>query len=259
MNAASKLTLVLIAAILGFGLVACGEDDDSGSTATDTASQGPAQNGKGDDGGGQDGTTTADAGGEDDSDSGDGAGSGPSGDSGQGGSGSGGRSDDFVPKPHDDSGGGSTQYRVKGGDNSVQEFGAEAEDAEREAAARAVHNFLDARAQEAWEAACTYLATEVRESLEEFAVKAQEAAAKQGKAEQFDDTSCASILGRLTNRAALPELREEAAQADVGSLRVEGDRAFVIYTGLRGTVIAIPVAKEDDGWKVAALGGTPLS
>ncbi len=251
MSAGSKLSIALVVAFLAFGLVACGDDDDSGSTSTDAASQ--AQNGKSGDDGGQTGTTTADDEGGREPGSGDG-GSDDSGDGSGGGS-----SKDFVPRQHDDSGGGSTQYRVKGGDNSVQEFGAEGDDAERDAAARALHNFLDARAQEAWETACSYLSTEVRESLETFAVKAQEAAAEQGKAEQFDDTSCASILGRLTNRAALPELRQEAAQVDVGSLRVEGERAFLIYTGLDGTVIAIPVTNENGSWKVASLAGTPLN
>ena len=250
MNAGSKLSIALAAALLAFGLVACGGDDDSGSTATDAALQDRVQEEKGDDDGSQAGATTTGAREEGNSGSG--------GDAGDGGS-SEGSSDDFVPRQHDDSGGGATQYRVKGGDNSVQEFGAEAEDTERDAAARALHNFLDARAEEAWEAACSYLSTEVRESLESFAAKAQEAAAKQGKAEQVGDTSCASILGRLTNRAALPELRKEAAQADVGSLRIEGDRAFLIYTGLSGTVIAIPVVNEDGSWKVAGLAGTPLS
>jgi hypothetical protein len=258
MSAGSKLSIAFVAVLLAFGLAACGSDDESGSTATDAVSQDRAQSGKGDDDGGQAGTTTADD--EGGREPGSGGASGGSDDSGDDdGSAGGGSSDDFVPREHDDSGGGSTQYRVKGGDNSVQEFGAEADDAERDAAARALHNFLDARAQEAWETACSYLSAEVRESLESFAVKAQEAAAKQGKAEQFENTSCASILGRLTNRAALPELRKEAAQADVGSLRIEGERAFVIYTGLSGTVLAIPVVTEDGSWKVAGLAGTPLN
>jgi hypothetical protein len=99
----------------------------------------------------------------------------------------------------------------------------------------------------------------VRESLEGFAVKAREAAAEQGKAEQFGDTSCGSILGKLTNHAALPELRREAAQADVRSLRIEGDQAFVLYTGLNGTVLAVPMKNEDGSWKVASIAGTPLN
>jgi hypothetical protein len=246
MSAGSKLAVVLAAALLAIGLVACGDDDGSGSTTTEAVSGDGSRAEQGDDDGS--GATPAKDGG-----------AGETSDDGGSADGDDGGSDDFVPESHDDSGGGSAQYRVKGGDNSVQEFGAEAEDAERDAAAAALHNFLDARAQEAWESACSYLSAEVRESLESFAAKAQEAAAQQGKAEQFDGTSCGSILGKVTNRAAMPELRREAAQADVGSLREEGDRAFLIYTGLGGTVIAIPVTQESGSWKVAALGGTPLN
>lgn len=259
MSAGSKLLIALVAAFLAFGLVACGGDDESGSTGADGASQDQAQNGTSGEADRQAGTTTEGEDGGREPGSGGGSGSDDSGDGGSGGSDGAEGSDDFVPRQHDDSGGGSGQYTVKGGDNSVQEFGTEADDAERNAAARALHNFLDARGQEAWEAACSYLSTEVRESLEMFAAKAQEAAAKAGKAEQFEATGCASILGRLTNRAALPELRKEAEQADVGSLRIEGDQAFVIYTGISGTVLAMPVANESGSWKVASLAGTPLS
>jgi hypothetical protein len=51
----------------------------------------------------------------------------------------------------------------------------------------------------------------------------------------------------------------QAAQADVGSLRIEGDRAFVIYRGVHGTVFAISMQREGGAWEVASLSGTPLS
>jgi hypothetical protein len=246
MSARRKLSIALVGALLAIVSAACGGDDSS-PTTTEAASQDRSQTQAGGD------TSSTDKAGKGDEKGKSGGGDGQSSDS------SGASSDSFVPKQHNDSGGGSTQYRVKGGDNSVQEFGAEADTSERDAAATAVHNFLDARAAEAWESACSFLSAEVRESLESFAVEAQEAAAKQGKAEQLDATTCASILGRITNRAALPALRREAAQADVGSLRIEGDRAFVIYRGLGDTIIAIPVTNEDGSWKVAGLAGTPLN
>jgi hypothetical protein len=252
MSAGNKLSIALAAALLALGPAACG-DDDSDSGTTGPAAQERSQGDRGE--GSQAGTRPGS--GERGSNDGK-AGSGGSAGSGDGGAEDEG-SEDFVPRQHDDSGGGAAQYKVKGGDNSVQEFGSEAPGPERDAAATAVHNFLDARAQEAWEAACSYLASDVRSSLEEFAAKANEAATKQGKEAQLGDTSCAGILAKLTNRAALPELRKEAAQADVGSLRVEGDRAFVVYTGLSGTILAIPVTNEDGSWKVGSLAGTPLN
>ena len=53
-------------------------------------------------------------------------------------------------------------------------------------------------------------------------------------------------------------MKAEAEKADVRSLRSEGERAFVIYTGIRGTVLAMPMANEGGDWKVASLSGTPL-
>jgi hypothetical protein len=154
----------------------------------------------------------------------------------------------FTPKQHEDSGGGAAQYRVKGGDNSVQEFGQEAGASEFEAAATALHSFLDARAEGNWDAACRYMSKSTIESFEQLA-----APAKSGEG------SCGSILAKITNPAAKQALEEEAEEADVGSLRTEGDQAFLIYTADGKTIFAIPMAKQGDEWKVASLAGTPLN
>jgi hypothetical protein len=160
------------------------------------------------------------------------------------------RSGDAVDvRNHQDSGGGSEQFRVDGGDNSIQEFGSEASRVEFEQAAAALHGFLDARAAGMWASACGYLAAGVVESFRRLA-------AQGGKGE---DLSCASLLEKLTNKAAMQELRAEAAQADVGSLRIEGKRGFVLYRGIGGVVITIPMTREGDRWKVATLNGVPLS
>ncbi len=160
-----------------------------------------------------------------------------------------GGSADFTPKEHQDSGGGSDQFRVKGGDNSVQEFGEEADAAEFDEAAATLHNFLDARAASAWAAACKYIASNVIDSLQELATQSQ----------RLKGAACAEILDKLTNPAAKDLLREEAQLADVGSLRVEGDRAFVLYRGPEGEVLAVPMAREDGSWKVGTLASIPLS
>lgn len=153
----------------------------------------------------------------------------------------------FIPKPHTDSGGGSEQFQVKGADNSVQEYGEEAEGSEFEQAASALHGFLDARAAEEWGAACSYLAPNVVASLEE------EASARAEGGER----SCAAALETITNPEGKEELREEAAQADVGSVRVEGGSGFVIYRAL-GSVFALAIVRNGGEWKVAGLGGYPL-
>jgi hypothetical protein len=234
-NLARLLSIFAATALLAFGVSACGDDDPSPTTArpeTEAPQPDRAQDKSS-------GDAASDDKAEDEAESRDG---GRAEDGGAGGS-------DFVPKKHNDSGGGSEQFRVKGGDNSVQEFGEEADASERDQAATALHNFLDARAAEAWGSACSFLSRDVRESLEKLATEARQA----------ENASCAGIMAKLTNRAALPALRKEAARADVGSLRVEGDRAFVLYRGTGDTILTVPMANEDGSWKVASLAGTPLN
>jgi hypothetical protein len=152
----------------------------------------------------------------------------------------------FQPKPHHDSGGGAEQFIVKGADNSVQKFGAEAEPSELEAAATALHAFLDARAERNWTAACAYLSAETKHGFAQLAGGSH-------------PTTCATSLATLSGKVPTATLRE-AAIADVGSLRREGARAFLIYRGApQGTIYAIPVIDEHGAWKVASLAGTPLN
>jgi|SRR5680860_558004 len=228
------LYLALAALLLAFGLAACGGGggEGSGSTAAEAGDRTQSQGGSGDAGSKQ-GEAKGGKGGEGESE----------GSSGKG------EAAEFTPKPHNDSGGGSQQYVQKGGDNSVQEFGEEADEKEFNAAAVALHNLLDARAEGNWAAACDYMSKSVVESFEKLAAQAK----------QLKDTSCAGILEKLTNPAAKSAMKQEAEKANVGSLRVEGDRSFVIYTGISGTVLAMPMANEDGDWKVASLSGVPLS
>ncbi len=222
--------MAVVALLLALGLAACGGDDSSDSASTEAAAEAQPRSESSGDGSKQ---GEAGSGGDDGkSDSGDEEGSGS-----------------FTPKQHDDSGGGSEQFRVKGGDNSVQDFGDEADTSEREAAATVLHSYLDARAAGDWDAACSYISASFRESLETLGEQAK----------QLADRSCGGILEILTNPAAGPSMKAEAAQADVASLRIEGERAFAIYTGVGDTVLAMPMANEDGAWKVSSAVGTPIA
>jgi len=227
------LAAALVALLLAVGAAACGGDDDSDSTATEAAGQQQSQ-AQGAGQGSEDG-------------SGDRGASGGNADGGESDSG-GSDASDFTPRKHNDSGGGAEQFKVKGGDNSVQEFGEEADSEEFNAAAVALHNFLDARAEGNGAAACEYISKAVIESFEKLAAQTRQ-----------DDMSCGGILENLTNPAAAQLMKEEAAKANVGSLRIEDEQAFVIYTGIEGTVMAMPMANEGGNWKVGSLAGTPLS
>lgn len=230
MRRASKTLVAAIAVFLiAVGLAACGGGDSSSSTTT-AADQGNAE------------STSSQGASDKGGDEGKSDSSGKSG-------GSSPPASDFTPKHHSDSGGGSKQFEVKGGDNSVQEFGEEADAPELNAAAVALHDFLDARAEANWAAACSFMSKAVIESFEKLAAQAK----------QVEGEGCAGILEKLTNPAAKGAMKAEAEKANVGSLRIKGEQAFVIYTGTDGTVLAMPMANEGGDWKVASLAGTPLS
>jgi len=217
------------ALLFALALVACG-DGESSSTAA-TPNQQP-QNGQADKG--RSGGSTSPRGAAD-------------GGKGREGQGGGGEAADFIPKQHEDSGGGAAQYERKGGDNSVQEFGQEADTSEFEAAAAALHNYLDARAQGNWDAVCRYLSKATIQSLERPAAQVKSAA------------GCAGALEKITNPAAKQLLVEEAVKADIGSLRGADGRGYLIYTAGDRTILAMPMAREGGEWKVAGLAATPLN
>lgn len=147
------------------------------------------------------------------------------------------------------SGGGSAQYRVPEGDNSIQEFGGESKETELEEAAAALHDYLVARAEEDWPAACTNLAKSAKEQLQALA----------SRSKNLEGKDCAAILQALA--PSLPaSVRRESTIVDAGSLRLEGGRrAFLIYRGAEGAVYAVAMTPEDGGWRVASLAATPLS
>ncbi len=152
------------------------------------------------------------------------------------------------PAPLKVSGGGSAQYRVAGGDNSVQEFGEEGDESELEEAAAALHAFLVARAEERWTAACSQLAKTVEDQLGVIA----------SRDDGLKGKGCAAVLGTIS--PPLPAaVRNETTVVDAGSLRLEDERAFLIYGGPKRVTYAILMEEEDGSWKVGALSAIPLS
>jgi hypothetical protein len=221
------MAAVAAAAMLAVGLAACGDDSGSDTTAGTTAQKQQGAEAPASDSNGRpaEADTEREAGSAEK----------PSGTA-------------APPTEHDDSGGGVEQFRTKGGDNSVQEFGAEATDSDFEAAAAALHGFLDARAAGDWAAACEYVSSSIVASLEQLA----------SRSPKLKDKGCAALMEALSGEVPEP-IRKEAAIADVGALRVEGDQGFLLYRGARGEKYAITMADEDGEWKVASLAGFPLS
>jgi hypothetical protein len=126
------LLAVAAAALLAFGLVACGGGDDgsTGSTATSSGARGTITTAP----------ESADSGGNE-------------------------------KQSGDDSGSdeGSAAFRSPGGDNSIQNFGDEVDPEEREAAEVALIAYLEARADGEWGESCEYLAEAATTPLEQLA------------------------------------------------------------------------------------------
>jgi hypothetical protein len=142
-----------------------------------------------------------------------------------------------------DSGGGAKQFLNEGSDNSIQESGSEASRAQREEAAAALHGYLDSTARSDWGSACNYLSEGVyKQLLASF---------------ELEGRPCPEVLEGFFG--GVPEKNfVEAAKADVGSFRVEDDHGFLLYHGAKGVDYQMPMVLEGEGWKVAALAGSPL-
>jgi hypothetical protein len=134
---------------------------------------------------------------------------------------------------------------VEDGDNSVQEYGVEADESERREAAIALQAFLNARAEEDWGAVCSLLAQKPMEQLE----KLQKAAAAQGE----ERGGCARTMATLKEPEA--NSLEQARITEVLSFRgggdLSGDPSYLIFTGPpSNTLFSMPMYLQGGTWKV---------
>ncbi len=149
-----------------------------------------------------------------------------------------------VETPLKVSGGGSEQFVVEGGDNSIVEHGEEADESDLREAAEVVHGFYVARAAGEWSEACSFMSAGLRERLEQLASKSEV-------------KGCAPFLEAFTTQQSA-RLWREVTTVDAVSLRQDGEEGFFIYRGARDDVYAMPLLVEDDEWKVTSLSATTL-
>lgn len=244
---AALIAAVLVAALLA----ACGgSDSDSNSSTEATTANGstktgaPASDADGAGGGSQSQGDQGDSQGQSD----DQAQVNPEDDQSQDQQSGGSSGSQSTKAPLAVSGGGSEQFRTKGGDNSIQEFGEESDESELQEAAEAVHDFYVARVEGEWNRACSYLSKSNIEQLEKLG--SQSAQAK--------GADCATMLEAFT-RPLPAELERAVTTVDAGSLRREGDQGFLIYYGTGRETYAMPLKEEGGSWKLTALSGTTLS
>jgi hypothetical protein len=143
---------------------------------------------------------------------------------------------------------GSASFRTAGGDNSVQNFGEEADEEEADAANTALDDYLRARAEGNWDEQCEYLAKATLQPLEQLFAKSQ----------QVKGSGCAATLAAFGSGAPASTRVDTLTGSGIASLRAEDKRAFALYHGTHGVDYFISMSKEDGEWKVAALSPTEL-
>ena len=142
----------------------------------------------------------------------------------------------------DQGSGGSSSFLTPGGDNSIQNFGEEADASEVDAASAALAGFLRARSKDDWAGQCAYLVKAAVAPLEQLA----------SRSPRFKGKGCAAVLAGLM--AGTPaSTRVNTLTDGIASLRFEGDRGFALYHGAHGVDYFMPMTKEDGEWKVGAL------
>jgi hypothetical protein len=136
---------------------------------------------------------------------------------------------------------------AKGGDNSIQSYGLEADSAERVAVARLVKGYLGAEAAGRWAAACADLSVVIRSKFRKAAEATPNLKAK----------GCADTFAALLAKTPRRTLRD-GAQIHVLSLRVKDTQAFIIYRDASGKPFNLPLRREGGEWKVSAPLGIEL-
>jgi len=129
----------------------------------------------------------------------------------------------------------------KEGDNSIQTWGLEASDAEREEASATVQRYLDARAEGNWSTVCQLLAAKPRREQEQFGGGA----------------SCAQAMASFAADASPATLREEA-EIEVLSFRLGKGYAFLIYRRPDG-IFATALTRESGAWRLISVTPNPIS
>jgi hypothetical protein len=156
--------------------------------------------------------------------------------------------DPHPQSAHHDSGGGTSQFATKTGDNSIQESGQEGSQAQAEDAAAVLHAYLDARVAHDWDEACFYVAASLSATIELFAERYAKDKGIEG---------CPETLEAFASGSGQQALLE-TAKVNVGALRIDGDRGFLLYHGAGGAPYAMPMVREGGAWKVGSLDGVPL-
>jgi hypothetical protein len=142
---------------------------------------------------------------------------------------------------------GTAAFRVRGGDNSVPNYGSEGSGSVRSQATAVLRRYLQARAGGNWGAACSYMERTMRARLEALGGKGRSGAAPHG---------CAQIA-RLLNRGAAPGSLANPLRGGLAAFRVKGEKAFALFYGPRRQQYVMPMVLEAGQWKITQIAPVP--
>jgi hypothetical protein len=137
----------------------------------------------------------------------------------------------------DDGKSGSSTSSPNGAASTIEEFGSPLEGAEAEQLEADLHGYLDARAAGEWAKACKGLAKPSQKVLSRLAKRSK----------TIEGDGCAAAMQSITEQRS-PSERGDLAEADVESVRREGSRAYVIYSGAKDAKYAMPATHEGGRW-----------
>ena len=137
---------------------------------------------------------------------------------------------------------GSASFRTPGGDNSIQNFGEEADAAEVDEASATLSGYMEARAKDDWAKQCTLLAQDRGGAAR---TARHPLAPVQGQGLRGDPRGAAGTAPASTRTNTLTD--------GIASLRFEDDRGFALYHGTGGVDYFVPMVKEDGQWKIGAF------
>jgi hypothetical protein len=128
---------------------------------------------------------------------------------------------------------------LRGGEASIEDFGDEAAGSQRGEILTNFETYMNAVGDEDSATACSYLAARVRGSVEQLGGK--------GKG-----PGCARLLPALFAPTAAAIFRRQA-EGRITKVRVEGDRAFVIFHAPGAKLFQMTMVREGGQWKMATV------
>jgi hypothetical protein len=138
---------------------------------------------------------------------------------------------------------GAAQFRARGADNSLEEYGHEARRAEVRQAASDVHGYLMAWVKGNWPQACALGSSKLHKILRGVTELSGRGA----------PVPCAKAIAAVARgETPLAATKYEATEVDARSLRVEGDYGYLLFYSDGHEPRQQEMFRKDGSWKVKA-------